>query len=199
MRRSAMGFALGVAALSAATQAKPRLASGLRDGMRLHYSAAPGDPSTWLVGPVSPGAAGRAGADCANYVVQKGPRPSAADSIRQCISGDTLFAVNAAGALVPSRPVGPNMLIETKRQNGATMSYRTGAMSVDTIGGEAIPVVITTYTYLEVNGTPSNQLRERYAVSLGTATRGEFFVPDPAKPNQWTSSRVFRLERIEKP
>jgi hypothetical protein len=123
----------------------------------------------------------------------------ATDSITQCISGDTLYSALPNGALLPARPVGPNMTIELKRPNGATNTFRTLGPGVDVIDGTDVPVIITIFTVKDSTGTEVQQLRERFAVSLGTATRGEFFSPSPNAPGRWRLQRSFQLERIERP
>jgi hypothetical protein len=181
-----------------ATQAKPRLASQLQDGMKIEYSADPGSPSTWLIGTAIPIANQDAGSDCMRYVVQKGPEPGPADSLRQCVRGDTLFAINRYGDWTMMRPVGASMKVEVRRTNGGT-TIETGAAAADTIGGVSVPVVLTTYTIQGPNGQAIQQLRERFALSLGTATRGMFYEADPAAPDGWKLQRSFRIERIVRP
>ena len=180
------------------SQAQRRLASQLQDGMRLEYVSEGGPPSTWLVGNATPVANSPAGSDCMRYVVQKGPEPGAADSLRQCVRGDTLFAIDRYGDWAPMRPVGPSMRLEIRRTNGSTL-IETAALAADTVGGVAIPVVITTYTIRGPGGQAIQQLRERYAVSLGTATRGVFYEADATAPEGWKVQRTFQLSAIKRP
>lgn len=183
-----------------AAQAQPsrRLASQLQDGMRLEYVSEGGPASSWLVGTATPVANTPAGSDCMRYVVQKGPEPGAADSLRQCVRGDTLFAIDRYGEWVPMRPVGPNMRLEIRRTNGSTL-IETAGSAADTVSGVAVPVVVTTYTIRGPNGQAIQQLRERFAVSLGTATRGTFYEADSSAPDGWKVQRNFHMTAIRRP
>jgi hypothetical protein len=190
------GVVLSTALLAA--QGTSRLASQLQDGMRIEYTADPGGPSTWLIGTAIPFANADAGSDCKRYVVQKGPEPGAADSLRQCVRGDTLYAISRFGDWTAMRPVGANMKLEIRRTNGSTL-IETGAGAADTVSGMVVPVVVTTYTIRGPNGQAMQQLRERYAVSLGTATRGTFYEADPTAADGWKVQRTFGIARIVKP
>jgi hypothetical protein len=183
---------------AALSQAPLRLASQLQDGMRLEYVADGGPPSSWLVGAATPVANSPAGSDCMRYVVQKGPEPGAADSLRQCVRGDTLFAIDRYGGWTAMRPVGPHMRLEIRRTNGSTL-IETAVAAADTVSGVAIPVIVTTYTIRGPNGQAIQLLRERYAVSLGTATRGTFYEADPSAPDGWKVQRSFSLAKIARP
>jgi hypothetical protein len=185
-------------AIFVATQAKPKLASQLQDGMKIEYTADPGSPTTWLIGTAIPVANQDVGTNCMRYVVQKGPEPGAADTLRQCVRGDTLFSIDRYGEWVMMRPVGPAMKVEIRRANGGTV-IETGAAAADTIGGMIVPIVTTTYTIRGPNGQQIQQLRERFAVSLGTATRGSFYEADPAAADGWKLQRAFRIAKIVRP
>lgn len=193
--RLALGAGVAIFVAMEPQQAKPKLASQLKDGMRIEYTADPGPPSRWLVGAVTTVANSPTGSDCMRYVVQKGPEPGAADTLRQCVRGDTLFAIDRYGEWVLMRPVGPGMRVEIRRSNGGTL-IETGALAADTIGGMIVPIVITTYTIRGPNGQAIQQLRERFAVSLGTATHGTFYDVDPSSERGWKLQRTFRMERI---
>lgn len=177
------------------SQAPRRLAAQLEDGMRIEYTADGGPPSTWLIGTAHVVANSPAGSDCMRYVIQKGPEPGAADSLRQCVRGDTLFAIDRYGDWVPMRPVGPNMRLEIRRTNGSTL-IETAAVAADTVSGVTIPVVVTTYTIRGPGGQAIQQLRERFAVSFGTATRGTFYEADSSAPDGWKVQRAFRMSAI---
>jgi hypothetical protein len=187
----------GAAALAGA-QSKPGLASQLQDGMKIEYSADPGPPSMWLIGTAIPVPNQEPGTNCMRYVVQKGPEPGAADTLRQCVRGDTLFAIDRYGEWVMMRPVGAGMRVDIRRSNGGTL-IETGAMAADTIGGIIVPIVVTTYTVRGPNGQAIQQLRERFALSLGTATRGAFYEADPAAEGGWKLQRSFKMDRIHRP
>jgi hypothetical protein len=180
------------------SQAQRRLASQLQDGMRLEYVSEGGPPSSWLVGAATPVPNSPPESDCMRYIVQKGPAPGAADSIRQCVRGDTLFAIDRYGDWAAMRPVGPNMRLEIRRTNGSTL-IETATSSADTVSGVAIPVIVTTYTIRGPGGQAIQQLRERFAVSLGTATRGTFYEADSSAPDGWKVQRVFRMTAIRRP
>jgi hypothetical protein len=182
----------------AGSQARATLASQLRDGMRIEYSADPGAPSVWLIGAVTPVPNLPAGSDCMRYVVQKGPTPGGADTLRQCARADTLFSIDRYGDWIPMRPVGPGMKLDIRRTNGSTL-IETAAAAADTIGGVIVPVVVTTYTIRGPNGQAIQQLRERFALSLGTATRGAFYEADPVAADGWKLQRSFRIERLVQP
>ena len=88
------------------------------------------------------------------------------------------------------------MVLTINRPNGDTVLYETGAASEETIGTLRIPVIATVVTTRGSDGRPKRRLRERYAISLATATGGVFEVPDPAAPTGWRTEQAFELREI---
>lgn len=197
-RSTVLATLSSTAFLIAAVQAKPRLASQLKEGMRIVYSADQGSPTVWQIGSAHELPNAPEGSDCMRYVVQKGPEPGPADTLRQCVRGDTLFSIDRYGEWVMMRPVGASMRVEVKRTNGSTL-IETAAAAVDTVSGTAIPIVVTTYTIRGPNGQAIQQLREHFAVSLGTATRGTFYETDPEARDGWKVQRTFRITNFVMP
>jgi hypothetical protein len=72
-------------------------------------------------------------------------------------------------------------------------------MSVDTVSGRVIPVLVTTVTTLDSLGRPVRRLRERYAIGLATATSGTFEIPDSGTTGVWRPQQMFELRAIEQP
>ena len=60
-------------------------------------------------------------------------------------------------------------------------------------------VVPTTVTTRDTTGRVLRRLRERFAVSLGTAVGGVFEVPDSSQAGGWRVEREFELVRIVRP
>jgi hypothetical protein len=102
-------------------------------------------------------------------------------------------------ALLPQRPVGPAMELTLTRANGDVVRYVTGTVTDEVMGGLRIPVVETTVTTADSTGRPLRRLRERYALTLATATGGRFEVPDPAAPAGWREEQVFELREVRMP
>jgi hypothetical protein len=74
--------------------------------------------------------------------------------------------------------------------------YVTGSAGVDVIGARRLRVVDTTVTTMDAAGKTVRRLRERYALSLATATGGRFETPDPEQPGQWRTQQIFELREI---
>lgn len=85
----------------------------------------------------------------------------------------------------------------TSRQaSGDVVRYETGERAEEEISGRAIPVVQTTVTTSDSSGRPKRRLRERYALSLTTATGGSFETADSGGRAEWRSQRSFELREI---
>jgi hypothetical protein len=66
------------------------------------------------------------------------------------------------------------------------------------VGAFRLPVIATIVTTIDAQGRPKRRLRERYAITLATATGGTFEVPDPAAPTGWRAEQSFELRTISK-
>jgi hypothetical protein len=84
----------------------------------------------------------------------------------------------------------------SRQPSGDVVRYETGDAAEEKISGRAIPVVATTVTTFDSTGRPKRRLRERYALSLTTATGGTFEVPDSSRAGEWLSQRSFELREI---
>jgi hypothetical protein len=86
------------------------------------------------------------------------------------------------------------MTLVLPRANGDTVRYTTEDNSYETISGMRLQVITTTVLTVDSLGQPKRRLRERYAVSLATATGGVFEVPDPNAG--WRAEQTFELTRM---
>ncbi len=176
-----------------------RLAGQLRPGMQLVYASGDQSQPPWTVDSVRLGLPLRAASDCAAVFLRRQPQQPAEEN-RLCLAHDTLYGWSAKRASWdPQRPVGPGMRLTIVRSNGDTVRYETGAAGEETISGMAIPVVSTTVTTLDSLGRPRRRLRERYAITLATATGGSFESPDSTRPAEWRTQQAFELRKIVVP
>ena len=175
----------------------PKVASDLKTGMTLVYASGGQDQPSWSIVAVEAGALLKADADCARVRIRRRPDEVEPDEIRLCVE-DRLLSVWDAGrsAWLPQRPIGPGMELTIPRAGGGSVRYVTGNIGVDVIGARRLPVVDTTVTTMDAAGKPVRRLRERYALSLTTATGGRFEVPDPDLPGQWRTQQIFELREI---
>ena len=95
------------------------------------------------------------------------------------------------------RPIHPGLELTTPTAAGGRVTYQVGAAVVDTIDGRPISVVETVVTTWDSTGTTRRRLRERYAVTLTTATWGIVEVPDSTARGGWRAEQEFRLVAIE--
>lgn len=175
------------------------LGTGLEPGMQLIYESMGERQPPWHVDSVRVGAGLRPGFDCAVLHIRR--RPDApAEETRLCLGTDTLHRWDARRASwTVARPVGPRMTWSTLGPDSTTVRYETDIASEDTIAGRRIPVILTAVTTTDSAGRPLRRLRERYALSLATATRGAFETPDSARPGTWLVQREFVLREILTP
>jgi len=172
-------------------------AADLRPGMQLVYSSNGADQPAWSVDSVDVDLTAMPNARCARFLLRRRPDQSRADESRLCVAGDTLYGWSARReAWVPQRPVGPGMSLTTRSPSGDTVRYSTGTKAQETISGYRLTLVETTVTTVDSLGRPKRRLRERYALSLATATGGTFEAPDPASPGGWRAEQVFELRAI---
>ncbi len=196
MRPVSLVAALLVAGLIGARQS-PRLASGLEAGMHLLYESEGEQQPPWSIDSVSLGATLRKGSECAVVHLRRRPEQSPAEESRLCLANDTLYRWDATrDDWAITRPVGPGMSWTSRQPSGDVVRYETGEAAEEKISGRAIPVVHTTVTTLDSTGRPKRRLRERYALSLTTATGGTFEVPDSILAGEWRSQRRFELREI---
>lgn len=175
----------------------PKLASDLRQGMTLVYASGGQDQPAWSVLSVEAGAALKEQADCARLRIRRRPDEVEPDDSRLCVEQQILYAWDTGrAAWLPQRPVGPNMDLTLPRAGGRSEHYVTGSMGVDVIGARSLRVVDTTLTTMDAAGNAVRRLRERYALSLATATSGRFETPDPELPGRWRTQQIFELREI---
>lgn len=181
-------------------QSAPPLAGLLRPGTRLQYSSNGEAQPPWTVDSVTHSPALRPASQCTVIHLRRRPDQPRAEPTRLCLARDTLFAWDSTRQLwTPSRPAGPAMQLSIPRRVGGTVDYETTGTSVDTISGHVISVLLTTVTTRDSLGRAVRRLRERYALSLATATGGTFETPDSLAPGTWRSQQVFVLRAIERP
>jgi hypothetical protein len=175
----------------------PTLASDLRQDMTLVYASGGQDQPAWLIVSVEVGAALKEHADCARLRIRRRPDEVEPADSRLCVERQILYGWDAdRAAWLPQRPVGPNMDLTIPRANGRSEHYVTGSIGVDVIGARRLRVVDTTLTTMDAEGKAVRRLRERYALSLATATGGRFETPDPERPGQWRTQQIFELREI---
>jgi len=175
----------------------PKLASDLRQGMTLVYASGGQDQPAWSIVSLEVGAALKDQADCARLRIRRRPDETEPDDSRLCVEHQTLYAWDAdRAAWLPQRPVGPDMDLTIPRAGGGSVRYVTGIVGVDVIGARRLRVVDTTVTTMDAAGKAVRRLRERYALSLATATGGRFETPDPERPGEWRTQQIFELREI---
>lgn len=81
--------------------------------------------------------------------------------------------------------------------NGGTAIYETAEIETITVSGFQVPIVKTVVTTLDAAGKSVRRLRERFALTLGTATDGVFEAMQP--DGTWKVTQEFALVRIVKP
>lgn len=169
----------------------------LAPGMRLVYSSNNQEQPPWTVDSVQAGLALDRHTNCVRTYIRRRVDQAQPDESRLCVSRDTLFGWDARrGAWLPQRPVGPGMVLVLSRSNGDTVRYATDSIAYENISGRRLMVLGTTVTTLDSLGRPKRRLRERYALSLATATGGRFEAPDPAAPGGWRTEQEFELREI---
>ena len=177
--------------------AGPQPASQLQPGMVLIYESNGVAQPPWTVDSLRLGAPLLPGAECAVVHLRRRPDLDQAEETRLCVARDTLYRGEAgSGRWTISRPVGPGMVWVTGGANGDSVRYETGSAARETISGLSIPVVHTTVTTTDSLGRPKRRLRERYALTLATATGGVFESPDSTDPGRWVPGQKFELREI---
>jgi hypothetical protein len=189
-------LALLLGALSLVDRQRTGLAADLEPGMLLFYESEGARQPPWSVDSVSLGGALRDRSEC--VVVHLRRRPDQApEQSRLCLANDTLYRWDdgVAGWTV-SRPVGTRMSWTSRAANGDIVRYETEEAGQETISGRTIPVIHTTVTTADSTGRAKRRLRERYAVSLITATGGAFETADSTRTGHWLVQRRFELREI---
>lgn len=177
--------------------ADARLATDLRPGMQLVYASGGRDQAPWSIDAVEPRLALKGDADCARLSLRRQAGQLQPDESRLCLDRETLYTWDPAKSdWVAQRPVGPGMELTLSRPNGDTVRYETGVVSEETIGTLRLPVIATTVTTVDSQGRPKRRLRERFAITLATATGGTFEVPDTSAPTGWRTEQTFELREI---
>jgi hypothetical protein len=173
------------------------LAAGLEPGMQLLYESEGEAQPPWRIDSLTLGAALREAGECAVVHLRRGLDRAAAEELRLCLANDTLYRWDGPRTeWSVARPVGPGMSWTSRRGNGDIVRYETGDAGQEVISGRTIPVVATTVTTSDSAGRPKQRLRERYAVSLATATGGAFETADSIRAGEWLVRRRFELREI---
>lgn len=176
-------------------------ASLLRPGMELVYSSNDQDQPPWFIDSVRADSSLRPGSDCVVLHQRRQPGQAQPEESRLCLANDTLFSWSTErNEWRPQRPVRPGMVMEFTRANGSKVRYEVGGTGQERVTGlpAPVPVVLTTVTTMDSLGRPVRRLRELYAISLVTATGGEFEVADSTAADGWKSQQRFRLNRIDR-
>lgn len=163
--------------------------SSLLRTMQLVYASQGVESAPWVVDSIDLRAQFGKALQC-SYV-----RFGLRDVRKTCIVGDTLFAfLDSTQQLVASRPLKPGMTLTLATASGGSAVYETGDAEIITVSGVNIPVVKTTVTTKDGSGKAVRRLRERFALSLGTATDGVFEAIQP--DGSWKVTQEFSLVRI---
>ena len=174
----------------------------LKPGMQLVYSSNGQDQPPWFMDSVRADPSLRAGSSCVILHQRRQPGQTQPEESRLCLAHDTLFSWNTErNEWRPQRPVRPGMVMEVTRANGSTVRYEVGGTGQERVAGLAapVPVVLTTVTTMDSLDRPVRRLQELYAVSLVTATGGEFSIPDSTAADGWKSQQRFKLRAIRFP
>jgi hypothetical protein len=174
----------------------------LKPGVQLIYASNDQDQTPWFIDSVRVDPALRAGSSCVILHQRRQPGQTQPDESRLCLANDTLFTWSSErNEWRPQRPVSPGMVMEFTRANGSKVRYEVGGTGQERVAGlpDPVPVVLTTVTTTDSLGRPVRKLEELYAISLVTATRGEFSVPDSTAASGWRSQQRFKLREIRTP
>ena len=172
----------------------------LRPGMQLVYSSNDQDQPPWFIDSVRVDPSLRAASSCVVLHQRRKAGQAQPDESRLCLANDTLFSWSSERTeWRPQRPVGPGMVMVFSRANGSKVRYEVGGTGQERVAGlpDPVPVVLTTVTTYDSLGRPVRKLEELYAISLATATGGEFSVPDLTAVGGWKSQQRFRLREIK--
>ena len=170
--------------------------SQLVAGMELVYASGGNEIAPWVVEARRDTAV--SGARCSIVMVKTNPSQPTERRFT-CVSNDSLLVLDPGSLnLRLLRPVGSSMKAEV-RGRATVATYETAAAHADTISGVVLHVVPTTVTTRDTTGRVLRRLRERFAVSLGTAVGGIFEGPDPSQATGWRVEREFELVRIVRP
>jgi hypothetical protein len=190
-----MRFGL-VLVLIASTAGAQSPGSQLTPGMELVYASDGNEIPAWTVEAKRDTAI--SGARCSIVSI----RTNAAQPAERrftCLSNDSLMVFDPGSAnLRLLRPVGNSMTAEV-RGRATVAIYETTMTHADTVSGVVLAVIPTVVTTRDSTGRVLRRLRERFAVSLGTAVGGVFEVPDRSMPGGWRIEREFELVRIVPP
>ena len=170
--------------------------SNLVAGMELVYASGGSEIPAWVVEAKRDTAI--SGARCS--IVSMKTNPAQPTERRfTCLSNDSLLVFDPGSVnLRLLRPVGSSMKAEV-RGRVTIATYETATAHADTISGVVLRVIPTTVTTRDTTGKVLRRLRERFAVSLGTAVGGVFEVPDTTQASGWRTEREFELVRIVRP
>ena len=182
--------------LLSASAAAQSPGSQLVAGMELVYASGGNEITPWVVQGRRDTAV--AGARC-SIVSMKTNQAQPAERRFTCLSNDSLLVLEPGGVnLRLLRPVGSSMTAEI-RGRATIATYETATAHADSVSGVVLSVVPTTVTTRDTTGRVLRRLRERFAVSLGTAIGGIFEVPDSSRAGGWRTEREFELVRIVRP
>lgn len=186
-------------AIAAALQMMPPLGSLLTPRMELVY-ASDGVETPWAVDSVTHDTTfgGRRG--CVRMRIRTSPTQQTADTRAQCADSAMMYSWDTTtSSLRAIRPLTPNTTVEFDLSGGRKTRYETTHFTRDVIGGQVIDVLPTTVTTLDANGRAVSRLRERFAITLATATGGTFESPDITARGGWRETRSFELVAIRPP
>jgi hypothetical protein len=175
-------------------QSQGLLASALARGTKLLYVAPPAaDTMVWPVDSVH-----RTEFERRTGAVRVffGPRGTNTPASERIVWADERlqYEWNAATATwVAQRPIAPNDSLRFSRPNGDIIVYRTGARTVEHVGGVPLTVVETTVTTFGADGRERRRLVEGYSPEIISAVRGEFSRPDPATAGARITDQRFHL------
>lgn len=183
-------------AAAAVVQSASGLGSRLSAGMQLVYSS-DGVETPWSIDSLTPDTTfgGRRG--CIRMRLRTSPTQAVAETRAQCADSAMMYTWDATtSALRAVRPLKPHTIVEFDLSGGRKARYETDGFTIDHVGIDPIEVLPTTVVTLDANGRAVSRLRERFAISLATATRGTFESPDMTASGGWRETRTFQLVAI---
>ena len=185
------------------------LAVFLRPGMALVYSSDGVESPPWAIDSVQRLVSVGPHEGCVRIRLRTSPAQAVPDTRQHCVDGATMMNWDErAGTLRPARPLGARAVLEIPQANGGRVRYETGDLSVEQIPHQrgptttlptAVGVLPTTVTTFDSAGRIVRRLRERFSITLATATGGVFEIPDSTQAGGWRVQRRFELVAIRQP
>jgi hypothetical protein len=176
-------------------QSPPRLGSALVPGMQLVYASGKDTQPAWTVDSVSLNLALQGREGCSRVVIDM--QANTPDERTLCRAGDTLVAwTPQTNSWTPQRSLGKTAAVVRPDRRGGRTTFEAEGTACESVGEARLLTVGTTVLSTDSAGKPIRRLRERYSLTLTTATSGTFELPDG---KGWKVDRDFRLVALKYP